>query len=106
VTSEQKSLQVNIKRSDGSVQSLEVEHGENQTRVRAGHYVVEIEGDVSNYEITPAEFELRRGEQQAVAISLRDHSTTGDMTAKISKPLSVQAGQPNGLSSSVANRNQ
>ncbi len=104
VTSEQKSLQVNIKRSDGSVQSLEVEHGENQTRVRAGHYVVEIEGDVSNYEITPAEFELRRGEQQAVAISLRDHSTTGDMTAKISKPLSVQAGQPNGLSSSVANR--
>ena len=71
VNSEQDKLKISIRKDDGETKSLDVEQGDGQTKIRSGHYVVEIEGDVNDYEISPKEFDLKRGERQTVKVSLR-----------------------------------
>ncbi|MEM7313106.1 MAG: serine/threonine-protein kinase, partial [Planctomycetota bacterium] len=71
VKSDQDSLKVSIRSVEGETKSLDVEHGDGRTQVKSGGYVVDIEGEVNDYEISPREFRVKRGERQTVQISLR-----------------------------------
>ncbi|MEM6469520.1 MAG: serine/threonine-protein kinase [Planctomycetota bacterium] len=62
--------------ADGETESIEVNPGENETRIRVGNYELRMEGDIESVKIDASQISLMRGETRVVRITREDSSKT------------------------------
>lgn len=81
INSEIDDINVSVVQDEKPTRQIQVEHGSNATRLRAGKYQIEIVGETDGLVIDNEQFELKRGGKVVVTISRRDVglSTTSDL---------------------------
>ena len=86
VQSDDPNAQVVVKRGVDTVASLQVKQGQGKTRIRAGNYTVELDGEASEFEINPQRVDVERG--KTVTISVREKHPQQQLTT--AKPAERQ----------------
>jgi serine/threonine protein kinase len=94
IESEAKNVQVELVDEADHTKSVQVDEGENATKVRAGKYRIRLAGKHDNLSITPGAIELRRGEERLARITQlprnnSDQQKTGDNSTP--KNLGIRA---------------
>jgi hypothetical protein len=70
IESEAANLQVELVDEADRTKTVQIEEGENATRLRAGKYRIRLAGKHDNLSLTPGAIELRRGEERLARISV------------------------------------
>ncbi len=69
IESEAENVQVELVDEADRTTTVQIEEGENATRLRAGKYRIRLAGKHDNLSLTPDAIELRRGEERLARIT-------------------------------------